>query len=531
MRFRHGAVALIAVMAVVQVVTVRDETATWDEPVYLASGYSYWTTGRFDMIPEHPPLTRWLFALPLRLFFSLSLDTDSPEWRRSEFTLVGNLFLYRNNADPDTMLFAGRLVAIAIAIAFVVYLAWWTRRRFGDAAGLTALALIALDPNVIAHGRYVTSDVPVAGFGFAAVTLWLDYLREHHRRWWILTGVALGCALSSKFSALYLLPVLLAITAARPKARNFVAFAQTCLVALGVVAIVYLPEVVHSAQLPPLGDRITRAGMTGPLLSALAALRIPAYTFLTGIDWQSNHNAMGHPAYLLGQVSDRGWWYYFPVAFAVKTPAATIAGILLALGLVWRDRRRRLLLALLCPPAAYFALAMTSHIDIGIRHLLPVYPFLFVVVAAVLTGWKPRAALVAVALLAGETAAIYPDYLAFFNWPSGGPAAGPRYLLDSNLDWGQDYKKLARYLVNRGIRDIRLGFFANVDFAHYGIHADGIPDGANAESLDCILAMSATPLFGQYVGTERYAWLRALRPMAVIGHSIFVYDLRKNRAP
>ena len=111
---------------------------------------------------------------------------------------------------------------------------------------------------------------------------------------------------------------------------------------------------------------------------------------------------------------------------------------------------------------------------------------------------------------------------------SGGPDAGPRYLLDSNLDWGQDYKKLGRYLTQQGISHIRLGFFANVDFPHYGIHPDSIPDGANADNLDCVLAISATPLFGQYVGPERFAWLRARKPMAIVGHSIYVYDLRKS---
>ena len=145
--------------------------------------------------------------------------------------------------------------------------------------------------------------------------------------------------------------------------------------------------------------------------------------------------------------------------------------------------------------------------------------------------WKKPAAIAVVALLAIESAAIYPDYLAFFNVPSGGPKAGPNYLLDSNIDWGQDYKKLSRYLASHGIRDIRLGFFANVDFAYYGIHADGIPRNATADTLNDVVAVSATPLFGQYVGPERFAWLRARRPMAVVGHSIFVYDLRKNPAP
>ena len=185
---------------------------------------------------------------------------------------------------------------------------------------------------------------------------------------------------------------------------------------------------------------------------------------------------------------------------------------------------------LLLPAVAYFGLAMLSHINLGIRHLLPMYPFLYVAMGAVLLE-RPRLRWVALAvalLAAAESLTVYPSYLAFFNVLAGGPDAGPRYLLDSNLDWGQDFKRLGWYLRAHGIRTIRLGFFANVDFPQYGIHAESIPDGATAETLDCVLAISATPLFGQYVGIERFAWLRARRPTAIIGHSIYVYDLRKS---
>ncbi len=532
-RFWLCALLLIGLMAAVQVVTVRGETATWDEPQYLASGYSYWTTGRFDMIPEHPPLTRLLCALPLYLFYNLRLDTNSPEWKHSEFVMVGNYFLYRNNTSPDDLLFAGRLVAIGLTLSFAGYLAWWTRRRFGDGAALFALALFVLDPNMIAHGRYATNDVPVSLFIFMTCTLWIEYLIERRRAWMVLAGLSLGLALSSKYSALYLGPVLFIMTAVwawrKRTFRPIGALAVAGLIAVGVIGVVYWPEVVRTSELPPLGSKITRAGLTGPVLSALATMHSPAYTFLTGIDWQSAHNGMGHPAYLLGQVSMQGWWYYFPVVFAVKTPVAVLAGVALIPLFIWFSKRRILMAALLLSPAAYFALVMQSHIDLGVRYLLPVYPFVYVAIAALLLEWKKLRpfALAIPLLLAIECASIYPDYLAFFNRICGGPDAGPKYLLDSNIDWGQDYKKLSRYLKQQGIADIRLGFFANVDFPHYGIHPDGIPDGANAENLDCVLAISATPLFGQYVGLERFAWLRARTPMAIIGHSIYVYDLRK----
>jgi hypothetical protein len=516
----------------VQVITVRDETATWDEPLYLAAGYSYWTTGRYEINPEHPPLAKLLCSLPLYAMYPLRLGTQSAEWKKGDFVMAGNLFLYRNTVPPDDLLFAGRLVTIGLTLLFGMYLAWWTRRRFGAGAGLFVVALFAFDPNIVAHGRYVTNDLCVSLFIFTTCTLWMEYLISGEWRWLALTGLNLGLAFASKYSALYL-PVALVAMAVAWRWREFrrvVWVGPVVLLSLFVVAVVYSPEIARSSELPPLATAISRAGATGPLLSFFAGrLHAPAYTFLTGIDWQSRHNSTGHPAYLLGQVSTMGWWYYFPVVFAVKTAAATLAGILLALLLLWRSERRRILAVLLLPAAAYFGLTMLSHIDLGVRSLLPVYPLLYVAMGAVLLERRRlRWAALAVAVLAAvESAAVYPSYLAFFNVLAGGPDAGPKYLLDSNLDWGQDFKKLGRYLNANGIQSIRLGFFANVDFPHYGIHAESIPDGATADNLDCVLAISATPLFGQYVGLERFAWLRERRPMAIIGHSIYVYDLRK----
>lgn len=502
-----AAAALIAMLATVQVITIRGETATWDEPVYLAAGYSYWTTGRYAMNPEHPPLAKLFCALPL-LVYDLRLDTQSPEWRGGNFVMVGNLFLYRNTISPDQLLFAGRMATIVLTLLFASYVAWWTRRRFGPAAGLFAVALFAFDPNIIAHGRYGTNDLMLALFIFTTCTLWIEYLIEPRWRWLLLTGVNLGMAVASKFSALYLPLVLVVMGGAfawRYPKRLIGALSVVGVLSVLVLAVLYAPDIANSR------------GSLGDL------------TLLSGLERQFAHNADGHPAYLLGRVSNQGWWYYFPVAFAVKTPVATLAGVALMLVFLWRSPRRWLLLAVVFPAVVYFGLSLFSHIDIGIRYLLPVYPFLYAAMGCVFSEGRAlrRAGAVIVLAAAIESAAVYPDYLAFFNIAAGGPNAGPKYLLDSNLDWGQDFKKLGRYLQKRGTPDVCLAFFANVDFPYYGIHPRIVPEGPAAEHPDCVIAMSATVLFGQYVGPERFAWLRAHRPEAIIGHSIYVYDLRR----
>jgi hypothetical protein len=128
-----------------------------------------------------------------------------------------------------------------------------------------------------------------------------------------------------------------------------------------------------------------------------------------------------------------------------------------------------------------------------------------------------------------ESASIYPNYLTFFNAAAGGPRAGPKYLLDSNLDWGQAAKQLGAYMKERNIPQVCLSFFGHVDLPRVGVRNVRLLPGADPESLDCVAAISATPLFGLYVGMDAHAAFRARTPDAIVGNSIYVYDLRKRR--
>ena len=527
-RFWLAALTLITLLGVIQILTIRDETATFDEPVHIAAGYSYFATGSFAMNAEHPPLSKLLSSLPLLAFYHPHLDTQSEQWKSKDFLMVGNYFLYRNTSPPDTLLFAARLPTIALTLAFAAYLAWWTRRRFGPAAGLFALAMLVFDPTIITHGRYVTSDLAVTLFIFSTCTLWIEYLLKPRWTFALATGVSLGLALGSKYSAFFLPPVLMMMAAPYLKRQVAAALALVFTTSAAVLAMLYAPDLW--ANLPPLLPALHRNGVAGKLLAVVAAtFHLPAYTVLLGLDNVANHVDSGHPSYLLGQVGNQGWWYYFPVAFAVKSTVAALVGLALLLALVWKHPQRRLIATILFPALVYFGLSMTSHLNIGIRHLLPVYPFLYAATAAVLHEHK-RWKLILPLAAALECAAIYPDYLSFFNLAAGGPVAGHRYLLDSNLDWGQDYKKLARYLKAQQVDHICLSYFANVDFPQYGFTQEPIPEGTqNSDRLNCVTVVSGTHLFGQLVGLERFAWLRPVKPTAIIGHSLYVYDFRKKQ--
>jgi len=287
-------------------------------------------------------------------------------------------------------------------------------------------------------------------------------------------------------------------------------------------------------------------------ISVLARkLHIQGHSYIIGLNDVFAHNEGGHASYLMGIRSDKGLWYYFPVAFAVKSTVATLAAALLlfctGLWTAFRGISRRLTeslraipliaLGLALPPLFYFASSMSSSINLGLRHILPIYPFLYAGVAAVLVRLPARriATYAMIALAAaqiGECARITPDYLAFFNTLAGGPDRGPEYLVDSNIDWGQDVKKLVHWLDAHGTRRARIYYFGNAQMPYYGIQEIGWPaplDQQGWDEIDDLCVVSVTTLKGVYAPLSALAPLRMREPMAKVGWSMYVYDLRKKK--
>jgi hypothetical protein len=237
----------------------------------------------------------------------------------------------------------------------------------------------------------------------------------------------------------------------------------------------------------------------------------------------------------------KGWWYYFPVAFAVKTPVATLVFIALAAWAGVRILTARPIrsvsfswFVLVVPLVVFGAFSLSSHLDIGIRHILPMWPFLFVLSAALFTRarfrYAPAILLLLGAGLVAESVAIYPHYVAFFNVLAGGPARGANILADSNLDWGQDAKELAVWLRVHPAPHLCVDYFGPADLDRLGIGGPSLIARWNRDrriSLDCVEAVSVNYLEGVYANPGDFAWLRDLQPDARIGYSIYVYDLPK----
>src|SRR5450631_2759154 len=405
MSIRHlfwpAVASILAIVGALEVRSARGETQTWDEGIHIVAGYSYLKLGDYSWNVEHPPLVKMVSALPLALM-GLTAKPYAPDGKRRDQVQYGIDFLYKNRRHADSILFAARSANILLTLLFACAVAWWTRRRWGPAAGVAAAALCAFDPNLIAHGRYVTTDFPVTVFFFFASVLWVEYLERASPRRLLLAATAIGLALITKFSAVLLLPPLVILYAACwirrpgqfPLRRAALAFATVIATVIVMVAVIYWPETVRCwrTTVPRLSTLALRNNPIGEALFYLGRkLHLPAHAYLLGLNAVADHNAGGHSSYLLGMRSDTGWWYYFPVVFAVKSTMAALALtlVLLAAGLGQAWRRQWLspmALGLVLPPLFYFAFSMTSGINIGMRHILPVYPFLYVGAAAWLTA-------------------------------------------------------------------------------------------------------------------------------------------------
>lgn len=527
-------VALLMLSFALALTSAVQKSPTMDEQNHVARGAAYLGTGDPRLSVEHPPLVNVLSALPVHLLLRPRLPLDTIWWEAGEWYNFADLFMWETNSNAEQIVFLARLPVIGLGLALVTLVHRWATHRFGPWGGLLAAAFCALDPNILAHARLATTDVGGTFFAFlAAYVLWRALRRPSILRvlW---AGVALGLAFAAKLSALLFGPILtLAVLLgsvacgpgrARPRWRRAGLLLPVMLLALLVVWAAY------RFQVGPLGA-------DGPA--------VPAPAYILGIRAVLDFAAGGRPGYLLGQVSNAGWWHYFPVAFAVKTPLVTLAGLLVATGMTLRRPAGDDWL-LLAPPLIYSLVSTTARLNLGYRHLLPVLPFLAVHIgrlgstATWASIFPPRltrylSVLIIVAL--GLTAlSIYPHFLAYFNLIGGGPRNGWRILADSNIDWGQDMKGLRDWMAREGVPHVRLAWFGTARPEYYGVSHDllpGLPYGFLLWSdppfdptgpEPGVYAISVSNLVGVALpDPDLYAWFRARPPDDRIGHSVFIY--------
>ena len=540
------AVGLLGLMFALMVSSARLKSPTMDEQNHIARGYAYLRTGDLRLNLDHPPLVNSLSAAPLLLLPDLRLPTDSPAWEQAHTIAFATQFLWHGDRDADLILLLARLPIILLTILLGCFVFRWARELHGPLAGLLALGFYVFDPNILAHGRLTTTDLGVTCFMFMAVYCFWRWLKHPTPPRLVAAGLTLGLALVSKYSALLLIPILALIglvhilITRRGEARDYF---WTLNFGFGIC----------------LGLMLALAGLvvwavygfeTGPVVEGGIPMPIP--TYVKGLQGLFRHTEAGHPAFLRGHYFSTERWDYFPIAFAIKTPLPTL--ILLCLSLGWTVKRRawRSACPLLLPVLVYLATSLSSQaLNIGYRHILPILPFLFVFASGVARSIELRnraratACLLLVAWHIVASIHIYPDYLAYFNELVGGPDNGWRYLVDSNLDWGQDLKGLQRYMERTGIEEVYLSWFGSTYPGAYGydiphrllpsyIYYPGQVTGVPFNPLrpaPGVYAISATNLQGVYFSDhDLLAWFRARQPLAKIGYSIFIYQVGRQEA-
>ena len=552
--------AALALYAGLAVTSLRTWSATFDEGAHLPAGYTYLVQGDHRLNPEQPPLVKLLAAaalLPLRPAFK----PDDEAWAAASQWELGRRFLYRWN-EADRLLFWGRLPVVALACMLAAAVFLWSGSRFGTPSAALALLLCVLSPDVLAHGQIVTTDLGLALF-FLLTVVAFDRLttRATHLRL-LGAGLALGAAFATKFSAPILVPVLVGLGAVVVFAREPMASAWSgserpiegapararhvavLLVAMGVIALVVLwASYGFRGALSP-DPAVREAGRArlaeppdGPLgaAAAWAADRgLLPEDYVRGFLFVMRHSE-ARPTFLLGELSDHGFPSYFLVTFALKTPLPLVVLLVLAAfaapRLAWREAA-----FLWLPIAVYLAFTFARGLQIGHRHLLPIYPFLFVAAgrAAARAGRMRVVLVVLAAWYAIGTLRVHPHYLAYFNELAGGPRSGYRLLVDSNLDWGQDLKGLKAWMDARGVSRIKLSYFGSADPAYYGIDADNLPGYSAPHPVRVtrevrpgdLVAVSATNLQGVYLGAEDRPLMerfRRLTPIDQVGYSILIY--------
>ncbi len=483
-------IALFALFAFQLGLHATRTSVTIDEPTHMLAGYRHLVCGDFSINREHPPLLKIVAALPL-----LPLHPADPFGQCG--TIEGSSQAVGLDADGtfvlangiDRVVLPARMASMlfSLALALLVFIA--ARTMFGPVEGLIALAVLAFEPTLIAHGSLVTNDMALAATLFATV-LALHLYRERPTPMRLaLIGIAAGLTLASKYSGLIVLPIVVLFL--WPRLR-----VMATVLAVAVVVLFATYGFVHAPMYFD-GFRVLFARAERPM-------------------------------YLFDTAYPTARWFYFPLVFSMK------ASIMLLVLVPFAFASRRLLL--LVPPVLFFALSMLAGLNIGVRHILPIWPFLIVAGSGALWAFakqRKAAQIVIAALLlfhAASAVATAPSYIAYANELWGGTDATHRVLKDSNVEWGQNMKIARRWLAQEGVTDC---WFAA--YGHGALNTAQQPcrllpafGWSGARLVDASPpVLHGTVLLSAIVlpprGGPEYTPITSTPPIAILGGSILVY--------
>jgi hypothetical protein len=584
---------ILTIMLALSISVALGDAAIMDEVAHIPSGYSYVKYHDFRLNPEHPPLLKDLAGIPL-LFLKNTFPADEQFWTtdaNGQWT-AGERYLYFPGNNTEAILFWSRfpIILIALALGFMIFK--WAKELFGTKAGLLALALYAFDPNILGHDHYVTTDLGIAAFSVFAFYFFIRYLKNPGWKTIFWSGIFLGLAALAKFSSVLLFPIfgiaLLLYAIFRKEKINFSflgsgrikrfwlqklwLYIATFIVILAIhsllIGLVYelnvykMPtEKIHQLINTQLGGNTKQ--LVSPYLHKMAdnAVLRPYSQYLIGFFMVFGRVAGGNTTYFFGQVTNQSFRAYFPMVFLIKESLPLLILLLFSIAVgatmllknnlpsfpkkIWTNIKDYLSdhiaeFSMLSFISLYWYVSITGNLNIGLRHLFPTLPFMYILIAKEVTVFGNRIAknyqkyfwtivLLLVAWLVAETAFAYPNYLAYFNQTVGRSKNGYKYVTDSNVDWGQDLKRLEKFVSDNNIQKIRVDYFGGGDVVHY-LGEKAIMWHSDLGQEPGWYAISATFLQNSLYykiteGKPDYEWLRERTPYANIGGSILIYKI------
>ncbi len=470
--------------------SAQQESATYDEAGRIAGGYSIvkFQDGRLWW---ETPLVKTLSAIPL-LIIQPNFSRHPTIWSAlPDMWLMGGHFFYKLGNDPEIMLTLARTAPIIITIILLSCIYWWSKKIMGAGWALLALVLLAFSPTILAHGHYVVNDVPGTLGVLITIIAYTYYLNNPTTKNLALSGLALGIAEISKISNLLLLPYLALITGIYVYLNGHKNWLQYFLrlgtifgIAYLLVYLAYFTSILNYSTSDQIKAtefiyRNHRSALIKNGLGFLSHYRItqPIVIYTSEALLIRSVVASGFETYFLGNVYSKGHWYYFPIIYALKEPVPAVAlsvtaVIILALSFLKTTKAgpRKLLSALLLAMKNNFAIAavlifivlywgmsMSGNLNMGVRHLIPTLPLIYMVAIFLIKQWRPeygKLKISALSLLAalqiGSTLNAYPFFISYFNFLGGGTMQGYKIAVDSNYDWGQDLKRLKFWIEQLG---------------------------------------------------------------------------------
>ncbi|MBA3316205.1 MAG: glycosyltransferase family 39 protein [Planctomycetaceae bacterium] len=536
-----------------------------DELAHLPAGISHWEFGQFELYRVNPPLVRMAAALPVLCTDAVHdwSGWDDRLYSRPEFW-VGRSFIRNNGPDASRYFSLARLACLPFSVAGCLVCFRWASELYGWRSGLLSLLLYSSCPNLIAWGASITPDAASAATGLLAAWTYFRWLGVPTLRWAVIASAALGLAMLTKSTWVFLLLIFPLQWIAfriicRPKPAEGGRPPAWHLVAILVVGVYivnlgygfersftrlgqfsFISRVLSGEDAPPQGGNRFAGTVYG-----MVPVPLPA-AYVLGIDVQRYDFERGKWSYLRGEMKKGGWWWYYIYGILVKTPLGTlglIAAAMLSAACSMRAIGRRRLVddILLLAPAIFVITLVSSQTGFNryVRYVLPVMPFLYVFtgrIACAVQGRKLlRAAVVGLLVFSVvESAAVLPHSMSFFNLTAGGPHGGPRHLLDANIDWAQDLIFLKRWHARHPAkRPLHVAYFGDWDVppAAIGIDADQIPKQDLSRPGGVYLRPGWYAVSINYVHGYRYfdgdqpvyGYFARLVPVDYAGYSIAIY--------